>query len=157
MQLPSWAFCLPSLSLSLARLSSLKWQQHRQLMLPNVCWPRVGPCGRQGLLYGAAGPHLRSLAINYRPGAVQNRDPLPSVWPSSHLRQTKNSTPLNSPLHDCLPVGRNLQKITFSFHLNARPRYIIIEFQITLFRVNIVKRQQAFIQTTCHRPVEQTC
>lgn len=138
MQLPSWAFCLPSLTLSLAQLSSLKWQRRRQLMLPNVCWPRVGPCGRQGLLYGAAGLHLRSLAINYRPGAVQNRDPLPSGWSSSHLspsqalKELYNSTnhPTDFSTTTCLLEGTS--KLTFRFSLDAKPRtyYSPSEFQL---------------------------
>lgn len=138
MQLHSWAFGLPSLSLSLTRLSSLKWQRRRQLMLPNVCWPWVWPCGRQGLLYGAAGLHLWSLAINYRPEAIQNRDPLPSGWPSSHLSPSQAVKELHTSTHHpthlsvttCLLEGTS--KLTFSFSLNAEPTvyHSPSEFQI---------------------------
>lgn len=153
MQLPSWA-CLPSLSLSLTRLYSLKWQRRRQLMLPNVCWPRVGPCGRQGLLYGAAGPHLRSLAINYRLGAVQYRDLLPSGWPISHLSPSQAVkevyTFMNHPTHlftiTCLLEGTS--KLTFSFSLNVEwtVYHSPSKFQSrhALLGVNSVKRHSAF-------------
>lgn len=166
MQLPSWAFCLPSLFLSLTRLSSLKWQRHRQLMLPNVCWPRVGPCGRQGLLYGAAGPHLRSLAINYRAGAVQNRDPLPSDWLSSHLcpsqtvkeLHTSTHTPIHLSMTTCLLEGTS--KLTLSFLQSQQYTILIQRFRFCrqpCLEWTLWRNCQLY-PTICHgRFVERTC
>lgn len=122
-------------------------------MLPNVCWPRVGPCGRQGLLYGAAGPHLRSLAINYRLGAVQYRDPLPSGWPSSHLSPSQAVKEVHTFMQHQTRLStttcllERTSKLTFSFSLNAEwtVYHSPSDFRLcryALFRVNIVKKKK---------------